>query len=180
MLGFTFANKHSSVFGLFVKSDNRTISPSLRKNEFVIPGRHGTIDYGLNTYEKRYITMELNLIKNSMQDLRQQARDVAQWLSREGMLVFDDEPDKSYDAKVYEQIDIEQIATTGMSIVVFECQPFAESLEYRQVNISSVTDGVFEAELDVRGTSDSCCIISIKNNGDTEVNDIMLRRKGAI
>lgn len=180
MLGFKYANIHSSEFGLFVKSDNRTISPSLRKNEFIIPGRHGTIDYGLNTYEKRYITMELNLVKGNMQDLRLQARDIAQWLSKEGMLVFDDELDKSYQAKVYEQVDIEQITTTGVSTVVFECQPFAESLEYRQVNVPVITTKPYEMTLNVNGTSESCCIISIKNNGTTNINNIMLRRKGAI
>lgn len=177
MIGFKFANIHSSTHNLFVKSDNRTVSPSLRKNEFIIPGRDGTIDYGLNTYEKRYITMQLNLVKNNMKDLRQQARDVAQWISREGMLIFDDEPDKAYQAKVYSEIDIEQITTTGISTVVFECQPFAESLTYRQVNEPSITTIPYEISADVEGTSKTCPIITIKNIGTTNIKDITIVRK---
>lgn len=178
--GFTYANIHSSTFELYVRSDNRTIIPSLRKNEFVIPGRHGTIDYGLNTYETRIITIELSLVRKSMEDLRHQARDIAQWFSKSGALVFDDEPDKAYQAKVYTNVDIEEIASYGVSQVAFECQPFAESLEYRQVNIPVIATKPYEIPLNVNGTSESCCIMSIKNNGTTSISNIMLRRKGAI
>jgi len=180
MIGFTFANTHSSVYNLFVKSDNRTISPSLRKNEFIIPGRHGTIDYGLNTYEKRYITMRLNLVKQSLPQLRLQARDIAQWLAKEGSLVFDDELNKAYQAKVYEQIDIEQIATRGISTVVFECQPFAESLVYRQVNKPVITSKPYDIPFIVSGTSETWPIITIKNTGTNIIDNITIVRKAEI
>ena len=180
MKGFTYANIHSSEYALYVRSDNRTIIPSLRKNEFVIPGRHGTIDYGSNTYEPRFITMELFLVRKTMEDLRKQARDIAHWLSKSGLLVFDDEPDKAYQAKVYENIDIEEIAAYGKSMVTFECQPFAESLEYRQVNIPNITTKPYEIPLNVNGTSETCCIMTIKNNGTTNVNNINITRKAGI
>lgn len=175
--GFRFANVHSSEHELYIRSDNRTISPSVRKNEFIIPGRHGTIDYGLNTYEKRFITMILYLVNKEMEDLRQQARDVAYWLSKEGMLVFDDEPEKAYQAKVYESIDIEEIMGTGNSTVVFECQPLAESLEYRQVFVPSITTNSYETPLNVNGTAEACPIITIKNTGTTTINNITITRK---
>ncbi len=177
MKGFTFANIHSSTYELYVRSDNRTITPALRKNEFVIPGRHGTLDFGNNTYEARFITMELFLVRKTMEDLRKQARDIAHWLSKSGLLVFDDEPDKAYQAKVYNNIDIEEIAAYGKSMVTFECQPFAESLEYRQVNIPSITDNAHEIKVNVSGTAETCCIITIKNNGTSDINNITLVRK---
>lgn len=177
MKGFTFANLHSSTFELYVRSDNRTITPSLRKNDFVIPGRHGTIDYGLNTYENRFITMQLILVRKTMEDLRKQARDIAHWLSKSGALVFDDEPDKAYQAKVYTNIDIEEIAAYGLSKVTFECQPFAESLEYKQVNIPSITQKPYEIPVNVNGTSETCPIITIKNNGTTNIKNITIVRK---
>lgn len=180
MIGFTFANTHSSELGVYMKSVNRTITPSLRKNEFVIPGRHGTIDFGLNTYENRFITIELNLIKNTLQDLRQQVRDVAKWLSKEGNLIFDDEPDKAYKAKVYDEIDLEQLVTSGVTDITFECQPFAESLEYRQVNISNITTKPYSVPLTVNGTSESCPIITIKNTGSTTIKNITITRKAMI
>jgi len=177
MKGFTFANIHSSTYELYVRSDNRTITPALRKNEFVIPGRHGTLDFGNNTYEPRFITMELFLVRKTMEDLRKQARDIAHWLSKSGLLVFDDEPDKAYQAKVYNNIDIEEIAAYGKSMVTFECQPFAESLEYRQVNVSSITGNAHEIKVNVSGTAETCCIITIKNNGTSDINNITLIRK---
>lgn len=183
MIGFTFKNIHSSTFNIGVRSDDRSLIPELRKNEFVIPGRHGTIDYGLNTYEKRPITMGLGLLKNTnWEQLRSQARDIAKWLSGKGMLIFDDEPDKAYDAAVYSYVGIEQIQSlpAGLATVTFECQPFAESLEYRQVNIPSITTKPFEVPVQVNGTSESCCIITIKNTGTTNISNITIRRKAAI
>lgn len=180
MKGFSFANIHSSEYELYVRSDNRTISPTLRKNDFFIPGRHGTIDFGLNTYENRLITMQLSLAKKTMEDLRQQARDIANWLSKSGALVFDDEPDKAYQAKVYTNIDIEEIASYGLSQVTFECQPFAESLAYRQVNIPGIITKPYNVPLVVNGTSETCCIITIKNTGTTNISGINLRRKAKV
>lgn len=179
MKGFTFANIHSSTYKLYVKSDNRTIAPTLRKNEFIIPGRDGSIDFGGNTYDTRLITMDLVLLKKTMEDLRQQAREIAQWFSRSGMLVFDDELDKAYQAKVYNNIDIEEIRAYGRAKVTFECQPFAESLEYRQVN-TTVTANNASIPLTVNGTRETCCIITIKNNGTNNISGITIRRKAAI
>lgn len=181
MIGFTFANKHSSELGVFMRSVNRTITPELRKNDFVIPGRHGTLDYGSNTYDTRLIEVEVNLVRTSLQNLRQQARDVARWLSRDNaLLVFDDEPDKAYQAKIYENIDIEQMVTSGISEIVFECQPFAESLRYRQVNIPNITEKTRTIPLQVDGTSESCVVITIKNTGTTAIKNITLTRKAEI
>ena len=183
MIGFTFRNIHSSTFNIGVKSDDRSLVPELRRNEFIIPGRHGTIDFGLNTYEKRPISATIGLMKNaSWEELRAKAREIARWLSGKGMLIFDDEPDKAYNASVYSYIGIEQIELLpiGTVGVVFECQPFAESLEYRQVNISNITTKPYEIPLNVDGTSETGCIITIKNIGITNVNNISIRRKAAI
>ena len=63
MIGFTFRNIHSSTFGIGVRSVDRSLIPELRRNEFTIPGRHGTLDFGLNTYEKRPIQVRIGLLK---------------------------------------------------------------------------------------------------------------------
>ncbi|MFA6809065.1 MAG: distal tail protein Dit [Eubacteriales bacterium] len=180
MIGFTFRNIHSSNFKIGAKSIDRSIIPAKRKNEFVIPGRHGTIDFGNHTYETRPISVEIGLIRNSsFGELRESARQIAKWLSGEGLLIFDDEPDKAYQASVYDYIGIEQIELmpAGRLNVVFECQPFAESLEYRQVNVPSITDNAYEIKVNVSGTAETCCIITIKNNGTSDINNITLIRK---
>ena len=60
-------------------------------------------------------------------ELRENAREVADWLSGTGELIFDDEPDKYYMATIYEYIGIEQLHLLpyGGSEVTFECEPFA-------------------------------------------------------
>ena len=183
MIGFTFRNIHSSVYKIGVRSSDRTVIPELRKNEFVIPGRHGTIDYGLNTYEKRSISVKITTVENTTwEELRASARNIAQWLSGKGMLIFDDEPDKAYQASVYSSVGIEQIQCLpgGFFEVVFECQPFAESLNYNQVYEAENTSNSFELLVNVAGTSETPCIITIKNNDISEVNNITLTRKAEI
>ena len=168
MIGLTFRNIHSSSFNIGVRSDDRSVIPELRKNEFVIPGQHGTVDYGMNTYDKRPISVVLGLLKNENHAaLRAKAREIAKWISGQGLLVFDDEPDKAYVAKVYDYVGIEQLQLLPMGLltVKFECQPFAESLEYNQVN-SEITDSPKEITAMVSGTIESCCIITIKNTGN--------------
>lgn len=147
MKGFTFANIHSSEYELYVRSDNRTITPSPRRKSIIIPEKHGTIDFYNNTYDVRNITMHLSLVKKTMEDLRQQARDIAEWLTKDGILIFDDEPDKAYRAKVYHNIDIEEIGAYGKSKVTFTCQPFAymvvdtgEDLTWDEADFPWITD----------------------------------------
>lgn len=180
MMGFTFNNKHSSEYGIYIRSIDRSLRPEKRKNLFLINGKHGYLDYGNETYENRYISVELNFIKNSLEDLRTQVRSVAEWLSKQGNLIFDDEPNKAYPAKIYDAISLEQINTTGVTSVIFECQPFAESLQFNQVNIPEVTTKPYEIPVNVSGTSETCCIITIKNTGTTNINNITITRKAAI
>lgn len=184
MIGITFRNIHSSTFKIGVKSVNRSVLPSLRKNEFTIPGRHGTIDYGLNTYEKRNIPVKISVAESvTFEELRDTVRDIAKWLSGKGLLIFDDEPDKAYQASVYEPVDADQLLEClpyEAFTVTFECQPFAESLEYRGVNTPHITTQTKEISLTVNGTAETGCIITIKNTGATIVSGISLRRKVAI
>ena len=190
MIGFTFRNIHSSTLQVVAKNVDRSLIPELRKNEFIIPGKHGTVDYGLNTYEKRYITIEIGAFDNTtVEDFRNNSRQIANWLSGKGQLIFDDELDKVYQASVYSAISLDPYNNedyivdpfpAGTMLITFECQPFAESIEYRQVNIPSVTTKPFEIEANVTGTSETGCIITIKNIGTTNVNDISIRRKAAI
>ena len=182
MIGFTFRNQHSDDFNVVAKSVDRSLIPELRKNEFAVPGRHGTVDYGLNTYEKRQIRVEIGLIRNAtFENLRQSARDIAKWLSGKGILIFDDEPDKAYDASVYDYVGIDQTLghPSGLTSITFECQPFAESLAYNQVNLD-VTENNKEISVTVAGTADAGCIITIKNTGATSISGITIRRKVAI
>lgn len=183
MIGFTFRNRHTSEFNLCVKTEDRSLVPERRKNTFVIPGQHGEIDYEMNTYEKRPISVILGTFLNEdWVDLRLRAREIAQWLSGDGLLVFDDEPDKAYTASVYNYIGLNQfhLMPQGEFTVEFNCQPFAQSVYYRQKINNNVTANPHTETAVINGTVPTPCIISIKNIGTTNVSDITIKRKAQV
>ena len=175
-IGFKFNDRHSKEFHVVALSDDRSLLPEKRRNEFRIPGRDGVLDYGNNTYEKRIISVELAFVSHDLPDLRGLARAAAYWLSGTGLLIFDDEPDKAYRAKVYQPLSITQLATTGKTTVPFDCQPFAESPHYNQIT-ETFTDNPYETHVRVTGTQDTPCLIYIKNIGKADISGITLTRK---
>jgi predicted phage tail component-like protein len=139
MMSFTYNSLNSLTdFSLVAKSVNRPILPSLRKNEISIAGKHGTWDFGSNVYDNRIVTVEIQYIGTSVVELRSRARDIAYWLSSTSykQLIFDDEADKYYLAKIYESVDFESLWITGKAQIKFECQPMALSTTLMDVTIS--------------------------------------------
>lgn len=189
MIGFRFNNIHSNDMGVYAINLDRSALPSLRRRDYIIQGRHGSLDYGGNTYNTRVISMEIASMDNiSMEAFRSHVREIAKWLSGEGYLIFDDEPDKAYQAKIYEAITIDPIFSedyiidpfnAGTMEISFECQPFAESPNYKQV-ISTTTSNRESLEVNVKGTQPSCCIIRITNTGSQEIRNINILRKAKI
>jgi predicted phage tail component-like protein len=124
---FEFNSIVSSDFDIVTKSINRPLFPTMTPRTIEIFGKNGLYDYGANTYSTRKITVQIQYIGTSFVELRQRARDIAAWLRTTtwGKLIFDDEPDKFYYARVYGQIDFENLRRLGTCSVEFECQPFA-------------------------------------------------------
>lgn len=180
MIGFTFKGVHSSAYNIGVKSLDRSFLPDLRSNEVTIPGIHGTIDFGKNTYGKREINLEIGLIKNNWQALRQNARNIAGWLSGKGRLIFDDEPDKAYQASIYESVSITQIQSlpAGLINITFDCQPFAEDVEIKQ-SVNDISASPTTISIESAGTVKTPCKIYIKNTGTNNITTINLIRKVA-
>lgn len=151
--------------GVVFKSTDRTLLPSKRVTQYVIPGKSGTYDIE-DGYNNREIVCEVSFIGESFNypGVRSRARAVAGWLSGEGLLVFDDEPEKAYQAKVVGGVSIEQIAVTGHCAVTFSCAPFAESLDYNQVRADTVSLPHTET-VNVNGTQETDCLVYIKARG---------------
>jgi predicted phage tail component-like protein len=128
MIGFTYNNIKSSIYGIVAKSVNRPLLPVLRKRELVVPGKHGSYDFSDNTFENRIIEVELKYVGTSFAELRTRARTIAYWLSGYSgtkNLVFSDEPDKWYVGKIYSEIGLANLFKLGECKVLFECEPFA-------------------------------------------------------
>lgn len=171
--GFTFNNVHSSTVGLYMDTPERTIKPALRTNMYVIPGRSGTLDYGGDTYDTIEITVKVAYRADYSPDMRAKQRAVAEFLAASGPLVFDDEPDKAYTAKVVEAVDMDEVVRTGTMEVTFLCQPYAESIDYQQLT-------VFQQSLPVKitpnilGSQENPCIIRI--HADTDISSFVITR----
>lgn len=160
LLGFTFANIHSSTVGLYLDTPKRIIKPGLRTNEYIVPGKSGSIDYGGDTYDPIEITCKLAYKADNLSDMRLQQRKVAEFLAGSGQLIFDDEPDKAYSGKVIQSVSLIEAVRTGTMDVVFNCQPFAESINYRQLQQQGNLPISFMP--DVNGTQETPCIIRIQ------------------
>jgi len=176
MVGFFFNDRHSKDFYMAMEDAGRGLLPSLRRNDYMITGRHGTVEYGNETYNTRQIRVEICFLSDTVPNLQLAARDVAHWLSGKGILYFDDEPDKAYDARIYEAVDTEQLIRAKRASVLFECQPFAKSINYRQVNFPGTKSGT-EMHVVSNGSQPTPCIIIIKNTGIINISNITITRK---
>lgn len=147
--------------GVVFKSTDRTLLPAKRVTQYVIPGKSGTYDIE-NGYDNRSIVCQLSFIGADFKypGVRARARAVAEWLSGEGLLIFDDEPAKAYSAKVVDGVSIEQIAVTGHCEVSFLCAPFAESIDYNQ-RIANNASLPHTEVITVNGTQETDCLIYI-------------------
>lgn len=177
--GFTFNNRHSSDFNVVARSDDRSLLPEQRRNEFAIPGRDGTLDYGNNAYEKRIITVNIAIVARGLEQLRQSARDVAAWLDGDGLLIFDDEPDKGYRAKVYSPLSLSLLISCGEATVLFECQPFAQSRHFSQFDCTISTIPHTSA-ITSNGTRPTPCIIMLRNVGSGNLSNIKLIKRAEV
>lgn len=122
-----------------MKSVNRQILPANSDGYLDVPGVDGSYLFP-GDLRDRFIEVEFTLIKSqSLTTLRSTARQISAWLrTRErAQLIFDDEPDVYYMAKVPDQIDLEPMNTRGKLKVVFRCLPYAYSMEDAGVLLDS-------------------------------------------
>lgn len=159
--GFTFAGQLSAQAGIYLDTPTRELKPAVKTNEYTIPGRDGTLDYGGETYEKVSITVPIAYKATKTESLRDIARNLAMFFSKRGDLVFDDEPDKAYrDAKVISAPTITEIINIGSATIVFEAQPFLQSLDYHQQDAQGVSLP-HDEQVVSNGTVETPCLIYI-------------------
>ena len=145
MIGaFVFNGVESSQFNLVCKSVKRPLLPPVKLRRVELLGISGVYDFDDNEYDMRPITMKIQYIGTSYQELRTRARSIAAWLSTTtwGKLRIHDEDDKYYLAKVTEQIDLESLWQSGSADIKFDCQPFAYSVqeEVKTFEVNALTN----------------------------------------
>jgi len=179
--GITYKDKHSFMdFNLILQSLSRPVLPALRKRELTVPGKHGVYDFGGNTFDTRTISVLLQYLGASIEDMRLNYRNVAAWLTSSAYLplTFDDEPDKYYLAKIYDPAGLESLRRVGKATIQFECQPFALSVIssaediYLDDTVPLDSDVLLDSGDDYTYTLadvDSSDIVTVVYNGNTEL-----------
>lgn len=181
MIGFTFKGRHSSEFNVGFKSVDRTVIPERRRKEFTILGRSGTLELESEEYEKRQITGVIGVLYiDKFEELRSNIRNLAGWLTGSGLLIFDDEKEKAYEASVYSAVGIEQLELQprGLINIEFECQPFAVSRDLNRI----LKTGQSSTDVNVvnKGNVKTCGTFIIKNTGTTNITSLRITRKVVI
>lgn len=176
MIFIRFNNVSSDEMGVYWQSTDRTLLPARRVKQYEIPGRDGYYVDDQQTYGNRLITGVISFLgqDRDFETLRIKARQVAQWLSGSGQLIFSDEPDKAYQARVIAGVPLEQLARVGRCSVSFECQPYAESIDLHEQQTGIVNLPHTEI-VEVDGTADTPCIIYI--TAESEITDLTIERK---
>lgn len=133
MIGaFIFNEVESSIFNLVCKSVKRPLLPAAKVRRVELTGISGVYDFDDEgtEYEMRSLTMKIQYIGTSYEELRTRARNIAAWLSTItwAKLRIHDEDDKYYLAKVTSEIDLESLWESGTADIEFDCQPFAYSV----------------------------------------------------
>lgn len=185
-LGFIFKGidsrdwKEGDEEWFIVSSINRQLLPSQREASITIPGLHGTIDFNKGDLNNRLCVMEAHILADNLTDLRKRIRKIASWLYTETFqpLIFKDEIDKQYLAKIYNAIDIQQISTNAVTNITFVCKPIAEGVA--PATIVGIIAGTGQIEVTAgeeganNGTYETRPVISLTTNTAIPTGEINL------
>ncbi len=108
--GFTFKDRHSSDFGVTVKTRSRPIRPEVKRVSADLACRDGEYDFsaanpfGREFYYDRTFTVILGVYADNLSALQDKLGAIALWLMGGGELIFDDMPYLKWDAKISDEI----------------------------------------------------------------------------
>lgn len=164
--GLTFNGTHSNEYGLVMRSENRQLLAAYSKASVKIPGRRGMKNVP-NSYDNKFLTIEFGFEYESLEELQALKRKLAKWLSVEGDLVFDDEPDKHYRGRIYNQTDFDQDYAVAGFTVVFEVEPLAYGQAVKIYD--NFTEDDHETLITYGGTEEASNVITVKNTGNANI-----------
>ena len=131
-MGIIFNGRHSDEFGVPFRTVSISIMPPKRQTKLSVQGRDG--EY---IFEDGYGNIEIELAGTipgyEIIDRRKKARQIAEWLSGTGKLIFDYEKDVEYQVvKVTNDIDASMFSRQYKDefTVIFECKPYQKQVFY--------------------------------------------------
>ncbi|MCR1933520.1 phage tail family protein [Clostridium tepidum] len=140
--GFVWKGIHSNEKGLKIISLPNITTPEKREEKIIIPGRDGYLTQSDGSYEGEVKPVEFDYFDDRFDDIKQ-------WLTGSGEVIFSNEPDRYYKARIINKLDLARVLEKFHSgIIQFDCQPFGylqdELIEitnsttiYNQANVNS-------------------------------------------
>lgn len=150
-----FKDINSRELGLYMERCPEKISPKRRDETFTVPGRHGNLTTTDGAFDS-YIRSAEFIVKNE-----KRIDEICAHFKGSGWLIFSNEPDRKYKARVANQIEFSHIIRHFKRFVVeFEVQPFGYDV-FAQKIIKTAPFSLFNI-----GTVDSEPIITIFGTGN--------------
>ena len=140
-----FKDIDSRELGLFMERCPEKISPKRRDDTFTVPGRHGNLTTTDGAFDT-YIRSAEFIVKDE-----KRLDEICAHFKGSGWLIFSNEPDRKYKARVANQIEFSHVIRHFKRFVVeFEVQPFGydvfEQTITKTAPFSLFNIGTFEAE----------------------------------
>ncbi|NFC29176.1 phage tail protein [Clostridium botulinum] len=141
-VGFIWKGIHSNEKGLKIISLPNITAPEKREEKIIIPGRDGYLTQSDGSYEGEVKPVEFDIKHDNFDEIKT-------WLNGSGEVIFSNEPDRYYKARIINKLDLARVLEKFHSgIIQFDCQPFGylqeESLQiitpttiYNQTNKDS-------------------------------------------
>lgn len=150
-----FKDIDSRELGLFMERCPEKISPQRRDETFTVPGRHGNLTTTDGAFDS-YIRSAEFIVKDG-----KRIDEICSHFKGSGWLIFSNEPDRKFKARVANQIEFSHVIRHFKRFVVeFEVQPFGYDI-FEQMITKTAPFKLFNI-----GTFESEPIITIFGNGN--------------
>ena len=184
--GFIFKDRHSSDFGVTVRTKSRPILPSVKENIVDLPYRDGGYDFskanpfGREFYNDRIFTVMFNIYADNLAEMQRKLSLLSLWLCGEGELIFDDMPFSKWRGKVSDEVIYmpEHSGRKAVMEVSFRAEPFCKCIfdtEGPALEMPFMLDANIPIDIsclfkfNISGSGD----ISVYNFGDRPVRPIV-------
>lgn len=158
-----------------MKSQDRSLLPATKISQVDISFLDGKFNLSKEpVYDNRTITVNMSFVSSNLEYIQNKKREIAGWLSGGGQLVFDDEPNKFYNANIFQSLSFAQDNGRVDFSISFECESFALSSPIIQSEI--ITNQNQKCITNIVGNVKTSGIITLTNLGNTTLNSIKLSR----
>ncbi|EJE7236822.1 phage tail protein, partial [Clostridium botulinum] len=120
--GFVWKGTHSNEKGLKIISLPNITTSEKREEKIIIPGRDGYLTQSDESYEGEVKPVEFDIKHDNFDEIKT-------WLNGSGEVIFSNEPDRYYKARIINKLDLARVLEKFHSgIIQFDCQPFGYDL----------------------------------------------------